>query len=89
MMVIIKLSHQVSITINIRQQLIKIHQLQVDIFITVKGQKELIASEVTDTNGRVVYNIPDGRRLPIGLYSIQMVVRLSFIGCPCYDDFEF
>ena len=58
---------------------------KVDIFVTVKGQKELMATEVTDTNGRVVYNIPDGRRLPIGLYSVQMVVRLLFIGRPCYN----
>lgn len=32
-------------------------------------------TEVTNSNGRVSYIIPDSKKLPVGVYPIKMIVR--------------
>jgi len=39
------------------------------------GEWEYLDTAVTDSNGRLVYEIPDDKRVLQGIYPIKMVVR--------------
>lgn len=39
------------------------------------GEWTYYATEVTDKNGRVIYQIPDDKTLGYGLYPVKMIVR--------------
>lgn len=39
------------------------------------GTWEYLGTEITDSNGRVTFRIPEQRRLPAGMYPVKMVVR--------------
>lgn len=39
------------------------------------GEWTLLATEVTDKNGRIIYTIPDDKALGYGMYPVKMVVR--------------
>jgi len=51
---------------------------QVDVHIMMQppsNQWVFLGTEVTDANGRVIYHIPDTKKLPEGMYPVKMVVR--------------
>ena len=51
---------------------------KVDIYImntTVKSEWQLFTSEQTDSHGKVKYEIPKEKRLPLGMYQVKMVVK--------------
>ncbi|ESN96762.1 hypothetical protein HELRODRAFT_67527 [Helobdella robusta] len=50
---------------------------KVDISVTVRGQEEHLSTELTDQNGRIVYHIPEHKKLSAGLYSVNMTVRVD------------
>ena len=39
------------------------------------GEWRFFGTEVTDSNGRVSYTIPDEKKLNQGMYPVKMVVR--------------
>ena len=52
--------------------------LQVDIFIMTEpssGRWEYFDTEISNSSGRISYNIPNQKRLRVGVYPIKMVVR--------------
>uniref|UniRef100_W5MGN9 Membrane-associated phosphatidylinositol transfer protein 3 n=1 Tax=Lepisosteus oculatus TaxID=7918 RepID=W5MGN9_LEPOC len=51
---------------------------KVDIFLMTQpasGRWVHFDTEVTNSNGRVSYTVPEGKRLPVGVYPIKMVVK--------------
>lgn len=38
-------------------------------------------TEVTNSNGRVSYTIPDNKKLPVGVYPIKMIVKYVHATC--------
>lgn len=54
---------------------------KVDIYIMTKlssssgGEWKFYASELTDSHGKLRYELPKEKRLPLGMYQIKMVVR--------------
>lgn len=53
---------------------------KIDIFISDSAQKsngeyQFYASELTDNNGKIKYELPLDKRLPLGIYQVKMVVK--------------
>lgn len=51
---------------------------QVDIFIITEpssGRWVYFDTEITNSSGRISYNVPKDKRLAVGVYPIKMVVR--------------
>lgn len=48
------------------------------------GEWQMMATEVTDKNGRVTYAIPEGKQLSYGMYPVKMVVRGDHTCCDFY-----
>lgn len=51
---------------------------KVDIYISINRTTdwEHYSTEVTDNHGKLKYELPHSKRLPLGMYSVKMVVRL-------------
>jgi len=53
---------------------------KIDIFISDSAQKsngeyQFYASELTDNNGKIKYELPLDKRLPLGIYQVKMIVK--------------
>lgn len=48
------------------------------------GEWQLLATEVTDKNGRITYTLPDEKALGYGMYPVKMVVRGDHTCCDFY-----
>lgn len=52
---------------------------KIDIFISNHAQKsgdyQFYASELTDSHGKIRYELPDDKCLPLGIYQVKMVVK--------------
>ena len=61
-----------------------VHQVDVHILTSPpKGEWVWFNTVVTDRQGKVVYSIPEEKRLPEGMYPIKFVVRYACILCVC------